>query len=265
MPAISVVICCANCADTIVPACESVVWADELIVVDSGSDDRTAELAREHAHRYVLEPWRGYGGQKKFATDLCRNDWIFFLDGDEECSPELAAELQNMSDADMEAVDLLLVPRRNWIMGRPVRAWWPDRLTRIFHRQRCQWDEHVLHDTRRASDPSRVRLLHGWIEHKRHSRAGFADYFSGRRMDERLLMVARQMHASGRRCNWVDLLLRPHLAFLKFYFLKLGFLEGTFGLLIAQKAASSTQLKYAALWAVQKGLAGEGEADADGD
>ena len=254
MAGISIVICCADVEASLEPACRSARWADELIVVDSGSKDRTGQIARQHADRYIVEPWRGYAGQKQFATGLCRNDWVFFLDGDEECSKELADELQALSDQELEEYDLLLVPRKNYVMGRLVRAWWPDRLTRIFHRERCDWDRQVLHDTRRASDPSRVRKLRGWIVHKRHSPHGFGDYFSGARMDERLWMVARQMHQEGKRCRWWDLVLRPQAAFWKFYIIKRGFLDGVFGLLIAQKAAVSTQLKYAALWAVQRGV-----------
>ena len=250
MARISIVICCADCQDTIAQACRSAQWADELVVVDSGSADATGELAAALADRYLVEPWRGHAGQKRFASELCRNDWVFFLDGDEECSPELAGQLQAMSDEQINRYDLLLVPRKNYLMGREVRPWWPDRLTRIFHRRRCTWDDHVLHDTRAASDPSRVLRLPGHLDHKRHSRAGFGDYFSARRMDERLLGVAEQMYLRGRRCRFLDLALRPRLAFLKFYVLKRGFMDGTFGLLIAQKAAVSTQLKYAALWAV---------------
>lgn len=251
MPAITIIICCANAEATLGPACASARWADELIVVDSGSTDRTPEIAREHADRYVVEPWRGYGGQKKFAAELARNDWVFFLDGDEACSPELAGEWRRYTQAELDRLDLLRVPRKNYVLGRYVRGWWPDRLTRIFHRRRVTWDDEVLHDTRRPSDPARVRNLAGWIEHKRHGDWGFSDYFSGKRMDERLMMVAQQMHDRGQRARAWDLVLRPWLAFVKFYFLKRGFLDGTFGLLIAQKAAVSTQLKYAALWSIQ--------------
>jgi (heptosyl)LPS beta-1,4-glucosyltransferase len=254
MPGITVIICCADCEETLGPACESVGWADELIVVDSGSTDQTGEIAQKYADRYVLEPWRGYGGQKKFAAELAKHEWIFFLDGDEECSAGLAEQWQGFTEAQLAGLDLLMVPRKNYVLGRYVRGWWPDRLTRIFHRGRVAWDDEVLHDTRKASSPSRVRDLAGWIEHKRHSGAGYSDYFSGKRMDERLLMVARQMHGRGKRARVWDLVFRPWLAFLKFYVLKRGFLDGTFGLLIAQKAAVSTQLKYAALWAVQNGL-----------
>lgn len=251
MASISIAICCANCADTIEQACRSAKWADELIVVDSGSADATAEIAQRYADRYVLEPWRGHTNQKQFASELCRNDWVFFLDGDEECSLDLARHLQSLSDEQINQYDLLLVPRDNYMMGRLVRPWRPDYLTRIFHRRRCTWDDQVLHDTRAPSDPSRKLKLRAHLIHKRYSAAGFADYFSGSRLDERLLDGAHQMHRCGRRCRFMDLVLRPFFAFLKFYLFKQGFLDGTFGLLVAQKAAVSTQLKYAALWAVQ--------------
>jgi glycosyltransferase involved in cell wall biosynthesis len=252
---ISVVICCANVEDQLGPACESVRdWADELIVVDSGSADRTAEIARKYATKYILEPWRGYEGQKKFATDLARNDWIFFLDGDEECSPQLAAELKALTPEQADKFDLLLTPRRNYMMRLRVRAWWPDRITRIFHRKRCTWTGEALHDARQASHPSRVKKLHGWLEHKRHSSAGWGDFFSGKRADERILLVARAMYEKGKRCHWYDVVFRPGLAFFKSYVIKRGFLDGTFGWIIAQKASMSVQMKYAALWAVQNGV-----------
>jgi (heptosyl)LPS beta-1,4-glucosyltransferase len=254
MPAISVVIVCANVEDTLPAACRSVAWADEIIVVDSGSTDRTAEIARDLANRYVLEPWRGYTAQKVFGAELARNDWVFILDGDEACSPELAAEWGRLDDAALDAADVLIMPRRNYVMGRYARAWAPDWQSRIYHRRRATWPDEALHDARLPSDPARIRRLKGWIEHKRHSCAGWADYFSGRRADERLLMVARDMHRRGKRARWWDIAIRPALAFAKFYFIKGGWRDGTFGLLIAQKALVSDQLKYAALWAVQNGL-----------
>lgn len=257
MTPLSVVICCANVADTLEAACQSVAWADELIIVDSGSTDHTAEIATHHADRYVQEPWRGHTGQKQFAVSLARNDWIFILDGDERCTPSLTDELRSMDTAMFARFDMLLVPRRNYIMGRKVTAWWPDRLTRIFHRGRCTWDGHVLHDTRTPTDPQRVHTLKHPIEHKRHSSADFTDYFSGARMDSRLLDVADQMHTAGKRCHWWDLVFRPQFAFWKFFLFKRGFRDGTFGLLIAQKAAVSVQLKYATLWSMERVPVGE--------
>ena len=98
MPSISVIICCADVGDTIESACQSVSWADELLIVDSGSRDQTSVVARRYAHHYIEEPWRGHTGQKRFASELAQHDWIFFLDGDEECSPQLAQQWQQLTD-----------------------------------------------------------------------------------------------------------------------------------------------------------------------
>ncbi|MDP6152596.1 MAG: glycosyltransferase family 2 protein [Phycisphaeraceae bacterium] len=251
MVKVSVAICCANAGATLRSACESVRWADELLIIDSGSHDNTAAIAQEYADRYVVEPWRGYTLQKQYAADLSQHDWVLIIDGDEECSPVLGEQIRALDDAQFEAVDLVTMPRRNYVMGRYVRAWSPDRQRRLFHRHRVVWKAHTLHDSRGPSAPRRIMHLTGWIEHKRHSDAGFDDYFSGARHDARLQLVARDWYAQGKRCHWWDLVLRPYAAFIKFYLCKGGFLAGTFGLLIAQKAAVSTQLRYAALWAAQ--------------
>ena len=240
-------------ADTLETACASAAWADELIVIDSGSTDATADIAKRMADRYVLEPWRGYTEQKVFGCTLAKHDWIFILDGDEEITPALAHEIRHLSQAQLDQADLFEMPRLNYVMGLPVRAWLPDQQSRLIHRDRITWPDEALHDRREASDPSRIKPLQGQIHHKRTSQCGFADYFSGHRLDARLLLVAEQMHEQGKRATLSDLFFRPIAAFVKFYFFKRGFMAGTFGLLIAQKAAVSVQLKYAALWAVQQG------------
>lgn len=260
MARVSVVICCADAADTLPAAIASSRWADELVIVDSGSSDDTAAIAQAAADIYRLEPWRGYTQQKKFGVELASHDWVFVLDGDEEFSPGLIEQIRGLSDSQLAGLDVVYVRRRNWVMGRPVRAWWPDWQSRLIHRGRVRWPEEALHESREPTDPSRTLRLRGHIEHKRVSGADFTDYFSGRRMDERLMMVARQMHGRGKRAHAWDLVIRPAIAFWKFYLFKRGFLDGTFGLLIAQKAATSTQLKYAALWAVQQQARVEAEA-----
>lgn len=263
MARISVVICCANSAATLPSAIASVDWADELVIVDSGSDDATAEVAQAAADVYRLEPWRGYAGQKIFALTLVKNDWVFILDGDEEVSPVLRQQIEALRDEQLAGLDVVSVRRQNWVLGRRVRAWFPDWQARLIHKERAQWEVDALHDTCHPSAPGRAKPLSGHLEHKRVGADGletWSDYFSGRRMDERLMLMARQMHERGKRANFFSLWLRPWGAFFKFYVLKRGFLDGTFGLLIAQKAAVSVQLKYAALWAIQNApAAGESE------
>ena len=255
MPSISVAICCANAAATLEAACRSALWADELVVVDSGSTDATPDIARRYADRYVQEPWRGYGEQKRFAAELCRHDWVLVLDADEEVSEALAAELRELDVSKLGWADVVYMRRRHYLLGRPVRAWWPDWQSRLIHRKRAQWADEAVHDRRVPTHPRRSARLYGWLEHKRLSADGFSDYFCGARLDARLLVVAEEMHRRGKRAHWWDLAARPALSFIKFYLIKRGFLDGSFGLLIAHKKMVSTQLKYAALWAVQHGLA----------
>lgn len=254
MPRFSTVICCHNALDTLPAACESVAWCDELVIVDSGSTDGTAAYARERADVFRVEPWRGYDKQKAFANALASHDWVFMLDSDEACTPELAAELQALTDAELAGLDVLHVRRRNYLLGRPVRCWDPDWQSRVVHRHRVRHAEEALHDARLPSSPERQRRLRGRILHKHASRAGFEDYFGGERLAKRLPLVAKQMYDRGQRATWVDLLFRPWLNALKLLLLKGGILDGTFGLLIAQKTVVTTQLKYAALWAHQQQL-----------
>ncbi|MEO0587937.1 MAG: glycosyltransferase family 2 protein [Planctomycetota bacterium] len=252
----SVIIVSQDAADTIEAACASVRWADEVIVVDSGSTDGTVGLAEAAGARVVHEPWRGYTGQKQFAAGLCRHDWVLIVDSDEEVADDLAAEIEGLFAGDaagLAGVDVFDMPRRNFVLGRHVRAWDPDRQARLFHRGRAVWGEDALHDTMRPSPDGRLVRLRGALLHKRCSGAGFEDYFSGRRMDERLMLVARELHAKGRRAGWWDVAFRPPLAFVKFYVAKGGWRDGLFGLLMAQKAWVSVQLKYAALWSLGRG------------
>jgi (heptosyl)LPS beta-1,4-glucosyltransferase len=259
MGRISVAISCANVEDTLEAACQSVKWADELVIVDSGSKDATATIAKAHADRYVVEKWRGYTEQKKFAASLCRNDWVFILDGDEECAPGLAREIQALGADDFERVDLFTMRRRNYLAAREVRDWSPDWMARLYNRNGCDWADELIHDRIVARDPNRVAKLRGWIDHKRLSRAGYRDLFDGAAADARASIVAEDLFRKGRRANFTDLWFRPTFAFLKFYFLKGNFLDGQFGLMVAQRAAIGTQQKYAALWARQRGLVARGE------
>lgn len=249
---LSVLICCANAADTLPAALASVTpWADEVLVVDSGSSDDTPRIARDAGARVVEEPWRGYSEQKEFGITLTRNPWTFVLDGDEEADASLQKELAGLDEGFAEQVDLAWMRRKNYVFGRWVRAWSPDWQSRLFHRDRVSWTGHVLHDQRVATRPGAVRRLRGHLLHKRTSSAGFEDYFSGARLDARLMMQARQMHAAGKRASFFDLAVRPQATMFKQLVIKKGLLDGSFGWMMAQKTATTTQLKYAALRAVE--------------
>jgi (heptosyl)LPS beta-1,4-glucosyltransferase len=254
MPPISVVICCFNARAMVEAACRSAAWADELVVVDSGSTDGTQDVARQFAHRFAVEPFRGFSRQKQFAVDLARNDWVLVLDHDEEITPALAGELSALKDRTLDDVDLFLCRRRNFVMGRVVRTWWPDWQSRLFHRRRIVWNNDLLNDGRLASDPKRVRRFKGCLDHNRLNDAGFLAYYNPGPAYQRTILAAAELHRRGRRAHFADLAFRPAAAFLKHYLIRRGVLDGTFGLMMAQRAALAVQLKYAALWAYDHGF-----------
>ena len=249
---LSVLICCADAADTLPAALASVMpWADEVLVVDSGSKDATPQLALDAGARVVEEPWRGYSEQKEFGITLTRNPWTFVLDGDEEADSVLQHELCSFD----EGFDRVGGPRLDAakeLRLRPVGAGVEPGLAEpaVPPRPR-ELDGPRAARSARGSRPGAVRRLKGHLLHKRTSSAGFGDYFSGARLDARLLMQARQMHAAGKRASFFDLAVRPPATVFKQLVIKRGLLDGSFGWMMAQKTAATTQLKYAALKAVE--------------
>src|SRR5947209_19702467 len=126
---------------------ESVRWANEIILVDSGSSDRTCDIAREYGARVILEPWRGYTGQKNYALELCTSDWVLSLDADEEVSPELAAEIRGVL-ARPASLDGYAMARKNLFLGRWMRhgGFYPDPKLRLFRRGRAYSTGRDPHD-----------------------------------------------------------------------------------------------------------------------
>lgn len=261
-PPISVCVLAYNEQEKIAHALRSArqcAWVDQIIVFDSGSTDDTCAIARELADRVEHRDWVDFTTNRRAIVDAAANDWVFILDADEEISPELAAEIGRLDEAVFERHPVLTMPRRNYLLGRHVRAWDPDRLDRLFDRRRVGWPQRSVHDTREPTEGAgRPGALHGPILHNRHA-DDFGDYFDGVRYAARTDALAREMHAAGRRVGWLGLCLRPLATFAKFYLLKGGWTQGSFGLLVAQKAAFSTQLKYARLWHLQAGARAGGQ------
>ena len=250
---ISVCILARNEAGKIEHALESAracAWVDEIIVFDSGSTDGTVEIARRFTERVEHQPWVGFSTNRQRIVAAARNDWVFVLDADEEISPELCAEIAALGEDDFRGHPVFTMPRRNYLLGRHVRAWDPDRIDRLFHRGRVRWPKRAVHDYREPLDGT-PGALRSALLHNRHAN-NWRDYFDGERYASRTDELAREMYEDGRRVGFVGLWLRPWWTFVKFFLFRGGFMDGAFGLLIAQKAAFSVQLKYARLWQMQR-------------
>lgn len=225
-------------------------WCKELLVFDSGSTDDTVTIAEQYADRVLHEPWVNFGTNRRKLVAAAEHDWVLILDADEEISEALINEIASLTESDFQQHPVMTMPRKNYLLGRYVKAWDPDRIDRFFDRTRVTWPERLVHDYRELNEGTR-KDLKNHILHNRHAN-NWEDYFDGRRYQARADALAREMYDQGKRCSFLDLYFRPYLAFLKFYLLKRAILDGTFGLMVAQKAAFSVQLKYARLYHLQQ-------------
>jgi glycosyltransferase involved in cell wall biosynthesis len=223
-------------------ALRSAAWADEIVVVDSGSTDRTVEIARAAGARVVVREWPGYIAQKNFAAAQAVHDWIFSLDADERITTGLATEIRRVLER--PAHTAYRIPRLTWHLGRWIRGtdWYPDYQTRLYDRRAAQWTGGYVHESVTAGGP--VGQLHGELQHFAYR--DIADHLET--INRYTSYAARQMHEDGRRGSTWKMLLHPPAAFLRNYLLKGGFRLGTAGLIVSALNAYYVFLKFAKLW-----------------
>jgi glycosyltransferase involved in cell wall biosynthesis len=246
---ISAVIISYNEEKNIADAIRSVEWADEVLVVDSGSGDLTREIAADLGADVVVREWPGFAVQKQFAVDSAKNDWILSLDADERVSPELREEIvKRISDA--PDADGYRIPRLSIYMGRPIRhgGWYPDKQLRLFDRRKGRWKNVRVHESVAMDDITRVRELGGDILHYSVENAAHHHRMIGERYAP---LAAEQMFADGKRTSPLKIAAAGPAAFIRSYFLKAGFLDGLPGFVIARFAAHHAFLKHLLLWEMQ--------------
>ena len=224
------------------PAClASAAWAAELLVIDSGSSDRTIAVAQQHGARVLRQKWLGFGRQKQFGVTQAKHRWVLCLDADERVTEELRASIQAELKAPRFAA--YRMKRCNRFMGRWLRhgEGYPDWSLRLFDRSRAAWSDDPVHEKVVADgDIGEVRgdLLH-------ESENGIADYLV--KQNNYTTLQAETLHARGARVGVVKLALNPLFRFIKFYFLRLGFLDGVPGLVHISIGCWNSFIKYAKL------------------
>ena len=227
---------------------ESLTWAREIVVVDSGSTDATVEIAREFTDRVVTHPFEGYVGQKNFALDQASGEWVLSLDADEVVTPQLLDRIREVWPRERQRYDGFTVNRLSRFSGRWIRrcGWYPDRKLRLFKRSRGRWEGDDLHEKVRLDGP--VMDLNADLLHYTYQNLSE----NVRKIQSYSTIFARAQYDRGRRASLWDLLIRPPAKFLKAYLLKGGFMEGCHGLILSITATFYVFLKYAKLWELQK-------------
>ena len=237
---ISATIITLNEERNIARAIESLRCVDEIVVVDSGSIDRTVEIAEKLGARVVESAWPGYANQKNLAADKASNDWILSIDADESLSEALEAEIWRLKKTGPQ-FDAYTMPRLAQYLGRWIRhsGWYPDRKIRLYDRRKATWNGAYVHESLKVS--GRVGSLESNLLH--FTCDSLAEHL--RTMDQYTTLAAEQALANGDRITWWRMIALPPWTFVHTYFLKLGFLDGLEGLAIAYMAAFYNFVKYA--------------------
>jgi glycosyltransferase involved in cell wall biosynthesis len=245
---LSVALITRNEAANLPSTLASVRWANEIVVVDSGSTDATLAIARDAGARIFEEPWKGFAAQKNSAIAHCAGDWILSLDADEEVSSELAQEIQTLL-AGEPAFSAWRIPRLNHFLGCPLRhgGYWPDPKLRLFRRGAARFADRPVHETLHSDSPA--SQLKGHLIH--HCYPTLDDYIE--HMNRYSTLGAQALVDSGRAgssWSWLawNAVLNPTATFIYNYLLRLGFLDGREGLLQHLNHSAYIHWKYAKAW-----------------
>lgn len=234
-------------AEAQLDAClESLSFADEVIVVDGGSDDATCDIARKRGARVIPSEWRGFGPQKQFAVSRAANDWVLCVDADERVSPELAQSIIEALESPSSSI--YRIARRNRFMGRWLRhgEGYPDWSPRLFDRRMAGWSDDPVHE--KVLSVATPGTLRGDLLHE--SAEDLSDYWA--KQNRYTSLAAERLHASGHRASLPRLVLSPVVRFLKMYVFRLGFLDGVAGLVHITIGCANSFFKYAKLFELQR-------------
>jgi len=216
----------------------------EIIVVDSGSTDRTLEISRSFGAKIFSEAWKGFAAQKNSAMDKASGEWVFQLDADEALEPELASEIDRALD-DNPTLNGFWIPRKNYFLGRWIRygGFYPDLKLRLIRCGAGKFEEYGAHPTIKVNGPT-GRLKHALVHNAYPTLRGYIDHMNS--YSSSGARVAFEKGKSG--FNPLDILVRPLLTFIYNYFLRVGFLDGREGLLLHLYHAVYVSWKYAKAW-----------------
>lgn len=243
---VSAVLITRNAASQL-PAClAALAFCDEIVVVDSGSDDDTPAIASRLGARVIEQDWLGFGPQKQFAVSQAANDWVLCIDADERVGDELRASI--VAELAAPAFPAYRFPRCNRFMGRYLRhgEGYPDWSLRLFDRRRARWSDDAVHEKVLTDAP--VGELAGDLLHD--SAETLQRYLA--KQDRYTTLAAEEALARGKRATLLHLFLSPLVRFVKFYFARLGFLDGLPGLVHILIGCRNSHMKYAKMRAILK-------------
>lgn len=231
-----------------IEAClRSISWADEIVVVDALSTDKTCDIARRFTQHIFPKPWEGYAAARRHALSKTRFEWILSVDADERVTPELKAEIE--AHLARPEFDGYRMPRKAYFLGRWIRhcGWYPGYVVRLFRKDKGSVTEKMVHEGIRVDGT--VGTLKNHLLH--YTYPTIETYFQ--RFDRYTSLAAAETHLKGEKANLADILLRPFFQFMKMYVVKMGMLDGIQGFILCAFSAFHVFVKYAKLWEMGHG------------
>lgn len=242
---ISATIIVRNEEENIEAVCQSISWADEIVIVDSDSTDQTTAIARRFTQRVYNREFKGYKDKHEFADSLTTGDWVFWIDADERVTPELRSSIEALKAADESSlVSGYKIARRTFFLDKWIRhsGWYPDYQMRLYRKSESHWDGVAPHETARVN--GRVETLPGELLH--YTKRSLSEYH--RVLDSYTSLSAEHLAAGGKQFGAAALFGGAVSAFFRTFILKQGFRDGVPGLIISIFAGYGVFLKYAKVW-----------------
>lgn len=234
-----------NEEENIAELCETVSWADEIVIVDSNSTDRTVEIARKYTDKIFNREFRGYKDKHEYADSMAAGDWIFWIDADERVTPELLSSIERIKKSPEERLPSgFRIARKTWYAGRWIKhgGWYPDYQMRLYRKADSYWDGAAPHQTARVT--GRIETLDGELLH--YTKRDLSEHH--RVTNNYATLAAEHLEQQGARPGAGKIFFSTVAAFIRTYLLKQGFRDGVQGLIIAMFTAYGVFLKYSKVW-----------------
>jgi glycosyltransferase involved in cell wall biosynthesis len=241
---LSVIIITRNEEGNILECLNSVRWADEIIVLDSGSTDRTVERAKTVTPHVFQQPWEGFGKTKARALERATKEWVLSIDADERVPEALAKEIQHVVRQGKNSLSGYTVARRAFFLGKWIRhaGWYPGRVVRLFRRASASFTDTPVHESIHVN--GRIGELQNDLLH--YTDPNLVHYLE--KLNRYTSLAVDELVRSGERFSLTKLLLHPAWTFFRMYILRRGFLDGMHGLILCALSACYVFTKYAKLW-----------------
>jgi glycosyltransferase involved in cell wall biosynthesis len=241
---ISVTVITKNEEKNISDCLKSVQWADEIIVVDSESTDRTVELAKQFTDKIFIRKWEGYVPQKRYALSLAANEWVLSLDADERVTPELKEEILNLSPGEYSG---FRIRRKNFLMKKEITScgWEKDYQLRLFKKNKADLNDRLVHE--KFVVEGKVGTLNSPMLH--YTFSSFKEYFE--KINNYTSLKAEELLSKKKKVGGWTIFSHTVSAFFAFFFIRRGFKDGVYGLIISLLHSVSTMMNYVKLWELQ--------------